>query len=450
MTKAAQEIEIGGGTSVHYLPGAKSLVVGSEVGSARPTATKNTDELTETVAGKKIAPWGEGNDKPQQVYKKVKEVAAIVKSLGLLTRMMSGQGIRYGFVTGFDKDGNEQLEYKANDEIDTFMRRNNINTRYLPEAILDLKWFGNVFPELLFSEGAAEKILGCVVQEAPFCRWESWNKQGYSENCIISSMWPSPGEQFAVVPSFDVYEYNRVETVRKRKLKKAVYPLSFPSPMKSYYQEPEWWSIIDSGWLEQLLSIPKLKEAIIKNQMTIKYLIRIPESYWPDKYKDWSKITAEKQDKLRGDELKKLNEMLSGTENSGSSIITHFKTLQTEGKDYAKWEIEPIENPIKDGLYNPDSQEATAQALYGVGIDPTIIGLSIGKGMGAGSGSDKRVAYNILDALSTLERQIILEPLYFIAQYNNWPPNLRWFIPGHQVATLDTGNEMEPTPKPVA
>lgn len=450
MEKEVQEIAIGGGPSVHYLPGAKMLVVGSEVGSARPTATKNTDELTENVGDIKIAPWGTSNDKPQQVYEKVRKVAAIVKSLGLLTRMMAGKGIRYGFVTGFDKDGNEQLEYKSNADIDTFMARNNINTRYLPEAILDLKWFGNVFPELLFSEGSAEKILGCVIQEAPFCRWQSWNAKGFSENCIISSMWPSPGKNYVSVPSFDVYDYNRVDNVKVRKLKKAVYPLSFPSPMKSYYQEPEWWSIIDSGWLEQLLSIPKLKEAIIKNQMTIKYLIRIPESYWPDKYQNWTKLSTEQQDELRKEELKKLNEMLSGTENSGSSIITHFKSLQQEGKDFAKWEIVPIENPIKDGLYNPDSQEATAQALYAIGIDPTIIGLSIGKGMGAGSGSDKRVAYNILDALSTLEREILLEPLYFIAQYNGWPPNLRWFIPGHQIATLDTGSEVLPTQNPSA
>jgi len=45
--------------------------------------------------------------------------------------------------------------------------------------------------------------------------------------------------------------------------------------------------------------------------------------------------------------------------------------------------------------------------------------------------------------IETIEphRDIILEPLRFISQYNGWPSELRWKFTYSQIATLQGGQE---------
>jgi len=440
------EVIIDPTSSAAYLPGVNAMVA-LQTENTRPTVANSKTEIKSTVGEYNVAPWGDSNDRPTAVYNKVKKISIIPKSLELLIKLTHGQGIRYGFVKDFDAQGKEVLEFRRDETIEAFLRDSNINSLYLPEAITDLKWFGNVFVELILNK-AKSQILAAVVQEAPYCRWTTSNTMGFSENCIISADWPSPGDNFIAVPSFDIYDYQKIDKLKKRRLERVMFPMSFPSPMKIYYQEPAWWSLVDSGWLELLELIPKLKSSILKNQMNIKYLIRIPCTYWPNKYKNWKTLEQDQRNAIYKSELQNINDLLTGVEKAGSSIITQFDVNQDTGNDFGKWEIIAIKDEIKEGIYNTDSQEGTSQSLYSIGVDPSVFGLSIGKGMGAGSGSDARVAFNIMDVLSTPEREKLVAPLHLIRDFNGWPPELRFFIPGHQIATLDTGKEVQPKTQP--
>jgi len=75
-------------------------------------------------------------------------------------------------------------------------------------------------------------------------------------------------------------------------------------------------------------------------------------------------------------------------------------------------------------------------------LDPTLVGDSPGKNMGSGSGSDKRVAFNAKVALLNPHRELLLEPLYFIAEYNGWKakyPRLEFKFIEVELETLDKG-----------
>lgn len=79
-------------------------------------------------------------------------------------------------------------------------------------------------------------------------------------------------------------------------------------------------------------------------------------------------------------------------------------------------------------------------------LDSALTGDAPGKSMGGGSGSDKRIALNIYVALQQPYREIILEPLYFIAAYNGWTnkdryPSLKFKTVEIQLETLDKQHE---------
>jgi hypothetical protein len=202
-------------------------------------------------------------------------------------------------------------------------------------------------------------------------------------------------------------------------LYKVVYPISYPTPGKAYYQLAHWDSFRTSGWLEVAALIPKYKLALMKNQMSIKYHIEIPFSYWTKKFKDWD-AKPELQLQRKQDESNRLNKFLTDVENTGKSIMTEFEYDKASGKEYAGWKIKSVSAEKQDGKFIEDAQEASSYLMRALGVDPAIVGAGPGKNIGAGSGSDKRVAFNIYVSLLQAYRDAILEPLMFVADYNGW------------------------------
>ena len=92
---------------------------------------------------------------------------------------------------------------------------------------------------------------------------------------------------------------------------------------------------------------------------------------------------------------------------------------------------------MKDGMYLEDSGEATAHIYTALGIDATLVNTPTKGGMGAGSGSDKREAFNIYMALRKSDQDLILEPLNLIRDFNGWDPNTVFWFKNYYVATLN-------------
>jgi len=90
----------------------------------------------------------------------------------------------------------------------------------------------------------------------------------------------------------------------------------------------------------------------------------------------------------------------------------------------------------------PDSQAANSEILFALGVDPCLIGAGIPGGkLGAGSGADKREAFWMLNAEMGVYRQISLEPLYFIRDFNGWDPEIQF-----DYVTVDTSQTQDQHP----
>jgi len=70
-------------------------------------------------------------------------------------------------------------------------------------------------------------------------------------------------------------------------------------------------------------------------------------------------------------------------------------------------------------------------------VDPTLLGQGASGSLGAGSGSDKREAYTILNALLYTSREQTVEWWNLVSRFNNWDPTLVLGYKNIMLTTLD-------------
>ncbi|TPG71986.1 hypothetical protein [Hymenobacter nivis] len=438
-----------------YLPRSGSVVrlhgaLGAASGSAQGPAAGKQDgapATTPIVKGQSglVAPWGAANDFPQQVLAKISLSTIIGPVLDWKTRATYGKGIVYGKVIGYKPDGSEIFQRYNDHVVREFFRKSNL-ARFGYEGLQGLHYYANAFPELILSRDRSE-ITSIAIQDTPFCRY-SVQAPGMAvpEWVYISANWPDaqPGDGYTDrVPVLDPY-FRDVEALRAdTRGFKYIYPLSLPSPGQALYQLAAWNPIIKSGWLDVAYAVPEFKKALFKNQLTIKYLIEADVRYWEWKHPDWKEKTDAQRKQIIGEELEAFERTMAGTEGAGKSIMTiTMPDPQNPGATIKAFTVSAIDDKIKSGLYIEDSQEASSHVYTALQVDPTLSGISPGKGMGAGSGSDKRVAFNAFVATHTFHQDLLLEVLNLVRDYNGWDPELEFRFLNPQIATLDAPTEV--------
>lgn len=430
-----------------YSPGSGSMVrlggaLGAAAGKGGDSATGDgatpSSPVEKGLSGD-VALWGEANDFPQQVIKSIESNTILPSVLEWKTRAVYGGGVVYGRVTGFDKDGNEQFQRERLPDVEAFFRRSNIS-RYAYEGLQNLFTFAQSYPELIQSLNK-QKITTLTTQDAAFCRY-SLPKAGQPvpDYVHISANWPEakPGDEYTTsVPVLDPY-YEPVEALKAdTRGFKYVYPLALPSPGKALYQLASWNSIRRSGWLDVAQAIPEFKKAMFVNQISVKYLIEAHEGYWKWKYPDWDAKPTEERRRIISDELADFEKTMSGVAGAGKSILSLTITDPRTGDAISAFKVTAIDDKIKSGIYIEDSQEASSHIYTALSVDPTLVGISPGKGMGAGSGSDKRIAFNNFISTHRFHQDLILEPLYLVRDYNGWPADLEFRFLNPLASTAD-------------
>jgi hypothetical protein len=178
----------------------------------------------------------------------------------------------------------------------------------------------------------------------------------------------------------------------------------------------------------------------MRNQATLKYQILIPESYFKIRHTQWDNYPDKQRATLIDAKVAELNDALSGTDNAYVSIATVFRT-EMNGNALGKIEIIAIDDKMKNDNWVPSSEAADAQIVQGLGLHPSQVGLAPEGGkMGAGSGSDKMQTFNIGVSLNTIEQNIVLELLNWIARWNaatdpSW--DIRFFINHDRLTTTN-------------
>src|SRR3990167_1866122 len=216
---------------IAYLEGSRATVNLSKSKAPYPTSP-----LMKESGSRKIAYWGDDNLFPQTVIEECSKNTLIPTTLDWKARALYGGGVMTGKTT-YDAKGEEIFTPEIFPVVRDFFKRSNLK-RYFIEGCFDFYWFQNVFPEMILSRDRKE-IVSMVAQETTYCRWEKQNPAtGLIENCYINANWDNGGTEnnSIIVPVLDPY-YDPVNNLREDKRGfKYIYPISYPSPGKTYYQ----------------------------------------------------------------------------------------------------------------------------------------------------------------------------------------------------------------------
>ncbi|UOX32418.1 hypothetical protein LXD69_10175 [Flavobacterium sediminilitoris] len=420
------------------------------------TFTNSNDKLDTTVTAVKVevkdkqgevASWGKNNDYPQQVLKAVRLNGAASSGLRFLRKAHYGNGLVL-VKDEVDDNGKKKpklVTLEEVPEIKEFFLKSQMN-RFWKETIADLEYFSIAFPEYILSENFTT-INRVKRQKTAWCRFEIMNEEsGLVEHVYISQKFGSgssvdlTSQYVEKVPLIDSYwspEEVR-EYCKTNDIKKFIRPVFYPLLDEAFYPESEWHAVVKSGWLDVANSVPALKKAMFENQMTIKYIVEVNELYFINMYRDkWQTMKFEERDKIRQNLIDQVNDALVGNDKAGKSIQS-MKVKDDKGEYHSAVTITALDDKLKNGSYLPEAEAANSEVLFALGVDPTLIGAGIPGGkLGAGSGSDKSTALNILFALFKTNRETTLESYDFIASYNGWDSSIRAGFENTILTTLD-------------
>lgn len=417
------------------------------------TKTSHTHQAPEEKGDGVIAKWGDNNQYPKEFLSTLKKNGAGGSSYRFLKATHYGQGFKLFHIDSTD-DGKEDRKIVPTaslPDISAFFKRSKIN-RFWVETIADLETFNLAFPEFILSNDYS-KIVSVRRQATPKMRYEKINpKTGLIENSYFCHDWKSHTnvegdyvKKIAVVDSYFSAEEVK-EYCKAKKQHKFTMPIFYPLMDEVYYPEPDHHSVYRNGWMDVVNAIPAYKKSFSENQLTVKYLVKISEEYFLRTYgDDWQKFTAEKKQECRTQLADNIDNYLAGNKNAGKSLmVTVFK--DREGKWVDGIDVVPIKDEnTSEGKGLLDSSAGNSEIMSAIGTDPNLMGVGIPGGkLNSGSGSDKREAFSILNALFKSKRQTTLEVWRMLRDYNGWPPDLEGDFAVTELTTLDknpTGSE---------
>ncbi|UZR95936.1 hypothetical protein [Chondrinema litorale] len=383
-----------------------------------------------------IADWGTDNLFPTNVRKAIESNPDLAAGLDWKARALYAGGVKYQVLE------NGRYIEKSIAEIDVFLKR---NRRYPIESVNQFYWYYNVFPEFVLTKNRA-KIYYLTAQNPEYCRYKlADDKTGLIDTMYINANWEwgasHADSKTITVPVIDpILEPDLFMKLGSKY--KYIYPLSYPTG-KAYYQLAHWNTLRKSGWLEHANLIPAFKKALLNNQISVKYIIHVPDHWWTWKYPNFNTYGEKQRNEIQRKELKRFNDFLAGAENAGKSIMLTFLTNPNTKQEYASWKVEEMDNKLKDGIYIEDSVEATIKIFSALGVDPALAGIIPGKGGSNRSGSDKREAFNAYISLCNIHADIVLEPYDIVSEYNGWNNKygqIKWGFNQPLMQTLDKLN----------
>lgn len=391
--------------------------------------------------------WGDGNDYPDTIEEKIRENSLIPSVLFFKASHLAASEINYGISKGFDKNNNRIYERIEHNDIEDFFSMNN-KQLFIDDILRNLFTFHLAFADL-YQNKEKTRIVAVSAHDTGDIRFSKQNpKTGHKDYVYIDANWPDGRpETWQKVRQIDPY-WDVIGQLTGLKDTRFVYPVFFNSTRRKYYPFTPWHSIINSYWLDVAKKIPRFKAKLMDNQMAVSYVIHIPRDWWSWAYPDFEKKTEDQKKQLRISTAKEFSDSLAGVDKAGKVLMMDFKgDPNTYGK-FTKWEIQQMKGNLGEGAYIEDSQEASDHILFAMAFDGTLIGKAPGKGMGAGSGSDKRLADEIFFKNNRPYILKVIEILNVLTQFNQWKHNgqrIHWF---HSELISTTLNQVNPENRP--
>lgn len=403
-----------------------------------------TPDTPITFGKNKIAPWGEDNDLPAQVMEKIRSNDIVAPNIQFNIQTGYAQGIKP--MTRV-KEGNSVFYTECEDDrVLEFFEDNDIPGFFL-EQLSDMIAFFNVFSQVILSKDG-KQITGLRHLEAIHSRWGCIDEREREITRLYYAEWkdgqPKNGkfDMLPVLSRYNTFQHLQNKIQGGSQERAFALQVNMPTPGRTYYSYPYWWSVFKSGWYDLSAMLPAFKKALIKNHLAVRYIVYISDEFWKDiaKRESVGPGDLEKMEAIKKREIKNIMDFLSGESSKGGGLISAKKLLPgAGGKPFEdKYvQIEIIEPGLKGGEFIEDAEEASNMISYAMGVHPNLNGATPGKSKGSLGGSDKRELFNIKSALMSPFRNRLLIPLNLIKRYNNWPKETVFAVPEHLFTTLD-------------
>lgn len=435
---------------IAYLSGTGALVISSSEGMIEDKVSAKEVTVGKTKTVEFVARGGSDNI-PHEVMEKVQKNVTVGSNIGFNAKVLYGSGL---LVVKREKDKEtgeiKYVEQLPSDQpaIFEFIEDNNI-VRQVQEICNDIACFGESYVELIFN--LDRKIAMTRHKDLCCSRVSKMNDKGIIKYHGYSAKWnDDPSEDIVITPLLDsVAPINdikirlgqkadmRGKTVDKKE-NRLILQLSLPCPGRYYYARPYWWSIFESGWYDISQAIPALKKALLNNQMHIKYQVLINDSFWVDLFKAEGATDEKEKAKIRNKFYQDLNDYLAGQDAAGKALFSGFKYGNVKGEEQRSIVINKIDTEVKGGDYIDDSEAVTNVICYSMGVHPSLVGATPGKGKSI-NGTEARELFTIKQSLCKPERDLITLPLYVAKAVNGWDQDIHFVIPNIMLTTLDNG-----------
>lgn len=417
------------------------------VKSVNGDSSSHTTSKPNTKEGKKYIEWGDSDKLPIELSSKVRKNGSASSAMRVKERAHYGNGLTL-YKTTVSDNGKKVINYhplEQNTEIYSFLKKIKYKL-FLQETIKDLEWFNICFPEFVLSPDRT-KIASVRRQKTAWTRFAAPDDSGTIDKIYISSKFGTSSNIdvennpfVSEIPLMSIYATPEeiIAHCKKNNIDRFTIPFGYATLDESFYPEADWHAILNSGWLEVANSVPQYKLSIFLQQVSIKYIIEIDERYFQKVYnEEWVKFSIEEKQRIRKELIQSITDNLGGTDNAGKSISS-IMFQNEKGEQVSAVKITAIDDKFKDGSYLPEAEAANSEVLFAMGVDPSVIGAGIPGGkLGAGSGSDKRVAFNIMQSLKTADRDVTLSILEFIQEFNKWDDTIQFAFENTEITTLD-------------
>lgn len=393
------------------------------------------------------AEWGEGNNLPILMSKDIEQCGVLASAIDGKARFGLGRGVKPFIVTGYDPSSKEEiLEPVNNPEIEDWLDETNMFEQCFG-LLKDNIGFANWHGRFKFNN-AGDKIGLFVRDDVTEFRYQREDDKGQIAYTYLCSDWgKSPKEsdktliKTPLLPRVGTAQYLMNLTPEQRRAKEFAITGRNPSWQKHYYPLPTWYSA--KKWVDIAKGVPDMKAAMFENNIRIKYVVTILDSYWVRTYGgEWQSYTNEQRDTKRTELYQSIDNWLTGSKNAYKSIFVPGVHDPISGKVYEDIIIKTIDDNTKQGELLPDSAAANSEILFALMMNPALMGADTPGGPysgGAGSGSNIREAALVQVMIQEFERQQISRILNIVKKVNGWPANIVWRFPGLVLTTLDTG-----------
>jgi hypothetical protein len=411
---------------------------------AKPTNPRKKTDYT-TV---EYMPWGEDNLKPQNVVKKVEANDILPLALDIKARACYGRGIVWGYEK-VDEKGQQVMTPAYNREVSDWCRKTNINA-YLREASHDLFWFGSPYAEMIKNR-KGDKVAYLHALDATTTRMGKQERDGLIKKVYVSANWDESDKHEDILDCIDPY-FDMAGQIASLNKPKFIYPIYSRLNGRVAYELPIWDGLMASKWLDLAEIIPQVKLSRLTNNLSMGYHIEIDGDYWRHIYPDWEKKTEAEKATLKKTELENFFNTMVGPDGKHLLMtpMTRVPTGQGGFEQMSFWKVTELKGKSVSDEMLEDSRECDFHIIRATGVDPTLLGVSPGKGHSAGSGSDKRVAFNNLALVLKPDQDRILSPLNdIIIPMNGWNKGdseekgeFKFWVMNYYIATLNSGGEI--------